>query len=1091
VNADAVPPLTPTTVEEARAAVESDTGIEDGLKAKLQADYGKISEVLAEAESFDKQASLFKTALESGPKSTAEYLEKLSTLPSIEQAGKVDEKGTSTDVRSEVDATRASLKGLTDELALATDELRKAEGRPVEIGVRLPEAQRELSAIRSQWRTIEQANAKDSPTRKTERFSLQANYARLANEIEMLQQEQLSRSVREEELKARRDLLARQVENMQATAGALAATLDNQLTSDVDRILALAQRASEDLPNDQSVRDLATEVRELSRQFEKVVENYKQVEPAQREVTMRLEEVSEEYRVIQNELSLGSSGGDLAQVLLELSRRARPDALQESVPISVEKSRLIWFSVKRSLRSHAKVESRFAEQSSQSVQQLVAARKEVLDKLQMESRKLTQALAELEGKRRRYFDLCEEVQGSVAETLFGFQIRSCPPVGTKTLTGIPTGLAWLFSAEHWKEITNAFWYYRFRTFSVLLIAIGLILIRPRLIAALEETGPPTRRISTDRYAWTSKALLLTLLLSAPLPIVVALAAWVLTHIPNPSDWMLGLGEGFIRLIAITSIANFIVEACRQGGLGIIHFRWNEDLATRLSSTIKSIGFVYVPMMALASSSGFGDAFRFYDSVGRTAFIAAHAWTVYVLWRTLYYRTGTELEGQQSDSESRLSRLWRSVRYPLLIGSPVALMVVAGSGYLMTAADLSVGLFVSAGIIALGQVLHDMTIRWFEIRRRRLALTEAIEQRKARLLAETEEHAEPETDELLNFDEQEQLGLNLESAGDQTVAVVRLTSNLLVLFFLYRYWSAVVPLTATLDTVLVPLAGGLSVLTLVTSLLVGVVAVVIVRNLPGLLEFSVLRNSNLAAGTRNAIYTLCQYAVIGLALISISNVLQLDWAKFGWMAAALSVGLGFGLQEIVANFVCGLILLFERPIRVGDVVTIEGTTGSVTNINMRATTITNWDRQDLVVPNKNLITGTILNWTLSASVNRIVIPVGVAYGADTNQARKILLDVASEHPDILDDPKPLASFEQFADSSLNLVLRAYLPTLDKRIATTTDLHTEIAKRFAEAGIEIAYPQRDLNLGSGWDKLAPEGGSDESDLEFVKPNYRDLQ
>ena len=103
------------------------------------------------------------------------------------------------------------------------------------------------------------------------------------------------------------------------------------------------------------------------------------------------------------------------------------------------------------------------------------------------------------------------------------------------------------------------------------------------------------------------------------------------------------------------------------------------------------------------------------------------------------------------------------------------------------------------------------------------------------------------------------------------------------------------------------------------------------------------------------YTLCQYGVIGLALISVSTVLKLDWSQLGWMAAALSVGLGFGLQEVVANFVCGLILLFERPIRVGDVVTIDGTTGTVSNINMRATTITNWDRKDLVVPNKTLIT----------------------------------------------------------------------------------------------------------------------------------------
>jgi potassium efflux system protein len=118
-----------------------------------------------------------------------------------------------------------------------------------------------------------------------------------------------------------------------------------------------------------------------------------------------------------------------------------------------------------------------------------------------------------------------------------------------------------------------------------------------------------------------------------------------------------------------------------------------------------------------------------------------------------------------------------------------------------------------------------------------------------------------------------------------------------------------------------------------------------------------------------------------------------------------------------------------------------------------------------VPNKNLITGTILNWTLTASVNRILISVGVAYGSDTETAQQILLDVANEHPQILEDPAPMTSFEKFGDSSLELVLRAYLPDLDHRIRTITELHSEINRRFAEAGIEIAFPQHDVHLRNG--------------------------
>jgi potassium efflux system protein len=257
----------------------------------------------------------------------------------------------------------------------------------------------------------------------------------------------------------------------------------------------------------------------------------------------------------------------------------------------------------------------------------------------------------------------------------------------------------------------------------------------------------------------------------------------------------------------------------------------------------------------------------------------------------------------------------------------------------------------------------------------------------------------------------------------------------------------------------------SLLELVKAALVVGVTWLVTKNLPGMLEFAVLRATTMDTGTRHAITTLCQYAVVVTGFVLLFNVLNLDWAEFGWIAGGLSVGIGFGMQEVVANFVCGLILLLERPIRVGDVVTVEGTTGTVTRLRMRATTITNWDRQEFVVPNKSLITGTILNWTLSAPLNRILIPVGVAYGSDTEKARQVLLDAAADHPGVLDDPTPMATFEQFADSSLNLVLRAYLPDLDNRMGTITDLHTEISQRFAAAGIEIAFPQRDVHIRKG--------------------------
>ena len=151
--------------------------------------------------------------------------------------------------------------------------------------------------------------------------------------------------------------------------------------------------------------------------------------------------------------------------------------------------------------------------------------------------------------------------------------------------------------------------------------------------------------------------------------------------------------------------------------------------------------------------------------------------------------------------------------------------------------------------------------------------------------------------------------------------------------------------------------------LLLGLLVVIATTIVAKNLPGILEIAVLQNLPIDSGSRYAAASLAQYAIVAIGGVLLFQVLPLDWSQLGWAFAALSVGLGFGLQEIVANFVCGIILLFERPIRVGDVVTISNVTGTVSKIRMRATTITDWDRKEFVVPNKEFITGQLLNLSL--------------------------------------------------------------------------------------------------------------------------------
>jgi potassium efflux system protein len=179
---------------------------------------------------------------------------------------------------------------------------------------------------------------------------------------------------------------------------------------------------------------------------------------------------------------------------------------------------------------------------------------------------------------------------------------------------------------------------------------------------------------------------------------------------------------------------------------------------------------------------------------------------------------------------------------------------------------------------------------------------------------------------------------------------------------------------------------------------------------------------------------------------------------------LTFGLAFGLQEIFANFVAGIILMFERPMRIGDWITVDEFTGVVTKIRMRATTIVNWDRKEYVIPNKDFITGRLANWTLSDTLNRIVVDVGVAYGSDVKKTKAILLKICQGHPKTVDDPPTRVSFEAFGDSSLSFVIRTFITEIDSRLEVIDDLHTQIDEAFRDAGIVIAFPQRDLHICS---------------------------
>jgi potassium-dependent mechanosensitive channel len=251
---------------------------------------------------------------------------------------------------------------------------------------------------------------------------------------------------------------------------------------------------------------------------------------------------------------------------------------------------------------------------------------------------------------------------------------------------------------------------------------------------------------------------------------------------------------------------------------------------------------------------------------------------------------------------------------------------------------------------------------------------------------------------------------------------------------------------------------------VFAIIAAIVTAELVRHGPTILQIVLLSRLPIDAAARFAITSVVRYIIVIVGVAVSFNAIGLGWARMQWLAAGITVGLGFGLQEIFANFVSGLIVLFERPVRIGDIVTVGGVDGKITRIRMRATTVTDFNRRELIVPNKEFITGQIINWTLSDPVTRVDIPIGIAYGSDTRLARDLLLQVAQRCEYVLDDPAPAALFKNFGDSTLDFELRVYIPNRDVWAEMIHELHTRIDDEFRRAGIEIAFPQQDIHIRS---------------------------
>ena len=673
-------------------------------------------------------------------------------------------------------------------------------------------------------------------------------------------------------------------------------------------------------------------------------------------------------------------------------------------------------------------------------------------------------------------------------------IRSHPPMDAAWLALVPASLADLVKPG---RFATTFDLLR-RSFAesslpylaaalVVLLAFGLRHQARGRIAGLADVMREVRIGPTLRaLGWT---------VAAALPWLVLLLASgaLLQTLGEPGKYSDSLGKALASLALPATTLVFLRWLVRERGLAHAHFRWSRPRREALARWLPRVMAVLLPLYFIVSLAFIRNQDLAITVQARVAMLAGSLFSAWVLWRLLAPDQLTHRRGA-SIEPSRRRRALRVLLPSVLLAC--AVMVV--DGYVYSAAIAFQALFASVGVVTAVAVANGLLGRWFVLGERRLALRRLALRREAEAQARAEgSEAAADGGEAITPDTEDEI--TLEKVNSQTRSLLRAITLTLAVVGLVVVWSGVLPAFArvgdfTLWTITETAADGAEALVPVTltavtlGLLVLALTVVAARNLPGLIEIGLLSKVHMDAASRYATTSVSRYVIVLVGTVVGLGLLGLRWGQLQWMVAALTVGLGFGLQEIFANFVSGLILLFERPFRVGDVITVNNLDGTVTRIRTRATTLLDFDNKEIVVPNKTFITGQLVNWTLSDEITRITIKVGVDYGTDPATVHRLLMQAADENPRVLKDRPPQSWLLEFGASTLDFELRVFVGAMADRLAVRNEINTRLISLFEENGIAFAYPQLDLHVRDVPERLAASREAREEEAAPAKKTRR---
>ena len=998
--------------------------------------------------------------------------------------GSLPQRASVNDLEQLLATEQAARTALQDKLTQATNASNEWQQRPGPL-------RRELSELSARIDSLSPGEEGGTLEERIERLGKMADLRALRARQALLLAEQSQLDLQLEGAEARKQNLARDLgdrnERVATLEQLIAERSNNELSTEIERLQAQAE-LHENSPA--PLRDLARENLESAEQLLALTQRIAELRERVQALTTQTNRTGLSLSNAQARIKIGGITDSIGKVLMAERRKLPSTAALRSQQLDMRaeaaEAQLAQIALSEERDALASVQGALAERLAEAdsepplaperkaqLTDLLLLRVQLLPRLQQQYLRLTQLLGDADTQLEQLIGSAGQLTALLDQNLLW--VPSHPPVSLRW-----TGELWeqwrdLLKPTRWRHVAerildrlpeNPLW------IAGLLLPLVLVLLRRRIDRALKQLADNLRRVREDRYRYTMRALVLTAVRAAPMMLLMLMLGHILQSVGAGGRFTHSLGRALSAIAPYLYVLTLTIAMCRDNGLAQAHLRWPRARRAAILRLRSFLYLAFIPLLVLASVCFARDLDSANGTLLRMVLVILHLSLAAISWWLLHPERLLSTRGGSPGHQSGMKRALR-------LGLTLAFLMLAALplfGFVLTSALLLKLSLSTLAVLLAVSLAHGLVLRWLMLGERRLAL--------ARQAQAGEADKGDAGGANLDAPELVQDSVNVRLASSQSRRLLRAFTVLLLVLGLAWSLAEVAPAFTLLDRIVLwhtsEMVDGaaqmraVSLADLSLALITLVLGISAARNLPGLLEIMLLERFLADASMRYAIVAVTRYVITFVLLVAVFSFLGLRWGHLQWLAAGFSVGLGFGLQEIFGNFVAGLILLFERPFRVGDVVTIGELTGTVRRIRTRATTIADFDNREIVIPNKTFITERFVNWTLSDTTTRIIIKVGVSYDSDPALVRSTLLQLAQQHPAVLADPPPAALFMALADSTLSFELRCFVREIGDRLRVSDDLHAQIIDSFRRLGISIAYPQLDLHLHRPTAKKAVDEG-----------------